>query len=163
MGGVSGLETFGADLGPGEGDEDRLRRLKGFSLLSMKPWTETYGSILEQDPARSERERKEPLRRRGEGQVDRSSKEEEAMAGIDWRGGGPGWGNAVEAGRADFINPPGNRIFGRAEHSFHIPPPSRSRSPPTKLNLDLFFLQIASPTQHLTFPLSPSHLFPSLD
>lgn len=135
MGGVSGLETFGADLGPGEGDEDRLRRLKGFSLLSMKPWTETYGSILEQDPARSERERKEPLRRRGEGQVDRSSKEEEAMAGIDWRGGGPGWGNAVEAGRADFINPPGKsniwlcRTFISYSAAFPFPfPPHQTQS-----------------------------------
>ena len=41
MGGVSGFVTFGVDLVLGEGEDERFRRLKGFSLLLMKPWTET--------------------------------------------------------------------------------------------------------------------------
>ena len=41
MGGVSGLDTFGVDLLVAEDEEERFRRLNGFSLLSMKPWTET--------------------------------------------------------------------------------------------------------------------------
>lgn len=44
-----------------------MRCLKGFSLFSMKPWTEAYGSSLEwQEPDRSESERNDPVRRRGE-------------------------------------------------------------------------------------------------
>jgi len=40
VGGVSGLDSFGVDLAVAE-DEDERRRLNGFSLLSMNPWTET--------------------------------------------------------------------------------------------------------------------------
>jgi hypothetical protein len=47
-----------------EDEDERLRCLKGFSRFSMKPWTEMYGSILEQEPESSERDRKDPVRRR---------------------------------------------------------------------------------------------------
>ena len=78
MGEGSGFVAFGVGLD----DDERFRCLKGFSRLSMKPCTDTYGSSLEHDPDSSERDRKEPERRRGE-DVDRSSEKEEDIVPDD--------------------------------------------------------------------------------
>ena len=79
-----------------EDDDERFRCLKGFSRLSMKLCTETYGSSLGQGPDNSERERKEPERRRGEEDIDRASEKEEDVVSLVEEDLDLGWGNEAE-------------------------------------------------------------------
>ena len=63
----------------------------------MKPWTERYGSIPEQEPESSERDKKDPERRRVVGVVGRFSEKEGIVSGDEEED--LGWGDGGEAER----------------------------------------------------------------